>query len=157
MALPSFSRTITKILETRGRAGTKAARSKELSSSEAESPSTDMIVGGTTPASPKLTSEPSTSAKTTNELSLTSGDLTRLPSWTVHSFIHGPRPLPALDLSSPAGEYVAQHAKDIGAPINDTLEYMVGWAYKAAPGWGEKSMEELVLFYRDNRPAFWGF
>ena len=157
MGKPSFSQTITRILEMRGRAASPAAQPPEPSSSEVESRSTDTIAGGTTRPSRKSSSGPSTSVKSISENSTTEPGSIHLPSYLVHSFLFDPRPLPALDLTGEAGEFLVTHAAAVGVPVPDMLENIVAWAYRVAPNWGEKSLETVILFYRDNRPAEWGY
>ena len=157
MPIPKFSKTISAILARRGSAPLADVPSKGPIDNARESLSTSMIAGDTTPTSPKNTKGPTTCAKIITEFFCPIPENTPLTCLSVGSFLFAPRPLPSLSLDSPGGEYLSEPAKAVGVPVADMLEGTVAWAYKCGPAWGDKTLEDVILFYKDNRPALWGF
>lgn len=155
MAKSRISQTIDAILASRGVARLKDALTTAPSDNAAESPSSSTTVTGTTPQSPRSSKAPSTSAEITRTSSAETTDRTPLTKFSVASLLLGPRPLPEFSFDSPGGEFVLAHAKEVGVSPADMLEHMVSWAYRVRTNFGDYSLEELALFYKDNRPEWW--
>lgn len=154
MPKPRLSQTIDAILASRGVARLKDALTGAPSVSEVESPSSNTIATDTTKI-PLNTKAPSTSAEITNSPSVETRDLTPLTEFSVSSLLLGPRPLPEFSFNSPGGEFIQSFAKEVGIPPADMIEHMVAWAYRVRCNFGDHSLEELALFYKDNRPEWW--
>lgn len=155
MPRPRLSRTVSDLLAKRGAAPgltpqpEKAAPSTVRFDSAAESPSIRTIATDTTSPSLGNTREPSTSVRTTSEPS--SKPAIRLPELTTQQFLFGPRPLSALELSSPGGQHLVAFANHLGGITPaEALEHVVGWAYSVGTGWGDKTLEDVLMFHKLN-------
>ena len=154
MPRPNFSRTITNLLATRGRAPQKAAKTAVLSDSGVESPSTSTTATDTANLS-ESSKASSSSALAVNQSSAETVALTPLSEFTVASLLLGPRPLPAFNFDSDGGKFIIQRAQEVGIPPADMLEHMVAWAYRVRANMGTYTLEDLATFYRDNKPEWW--
>lgn len=155
MAKSRISQTIDAILASRGAARLKDALTTAPSDNAAESPSSSTTATGTTPQSPQNSKVPSTSVEITKTPSAEIQDRTPLTKFNVASLLLGPRPLPEFSFDSPGGEFLVKHAAEVGIGVPEMLEAVVAWAYRTRCAWGDHTLEELLLFYRDNRPEWW--
>lgn len=155
MPQPRLSRTVADLQAKRGDASGSSPRPENSVEwgarfdSGVVSPSTPTTVTATPPASPESTREPSTSVSSTKS---SSSPARTLPlSTSVREYLFSPRPIPTPDLSSPGGEHLLKYSKLMGGiPLEHALELLVGWGMSFSYTWGEKPLEELLLFHRDN-------
>jgi len=154
VARPKLSRTIDAILANRGIARLKDALTGAPSDSEAASPSSNTIATDTVKANDPIKA-PTTSAVLTNTISSETTGRTPLNEFHVSTLLLGPRPLPEFNFDSPGGTFLVQRAAEIGISPADLLEHMVAWGYRIGANVGNFSLEELALFYKDNKPEWW--
>lgn len=101
------------------------------------------------------TKAPTTSAEPTSTVSSEQTVLIPLTEFLVSTLLLGPRPLPEFNFNSPGGEFLRAHSQATGVTTNELLEHMVSWGYRLGANIGYMTLEELALFYRDNKPEWW--
>lgn len=155
MPQPRLSKTIADLQAKRGDASgptpalANSATLVERFDSGAELPSTPITATVTRREKPENTRELSTSANSTSEIS--SPALTLPLSTLVQEYLLSSRPTPKLDLSSPGGGHLKRFSESFGGiPVEQALEIVVHWGYSFSPSWGGKTLEDLLIFHRDN-------
>lgn len=156
MPQPRLSRTVADLQAKRGDASTSIPAPKsdvpteELFANGVELRSILITATDTTEPSPESSKEPSTSVSSTSRSSSETTAPTLPLSTRVQEYQWAARPVPSPDLSSPGGAHLQRFSDLMGVSPESGLELVLGWAYRVSYNWGEKSLEDLLLFHRDN-------